>query len=250
MSRNQCFSTGLLIGLAVLGCILLQTVPVRAQSNYRDTAYYGGSIVGGVFVDPDGLCAEASRKEMQEIGRTLARLLEPIPDDLNRPTPIRKISLRKLDAAIRDTIERRAEFPDSIRYLGGLTSLRYVVAVPEENDLILVGAAEGWKADPAGNIVGKTSGRPVFRLEDLLTIFRGWNANERPSVITCSIDPTPEALARIAKVNSGFGVVTRDNARAFAAAQEDAYGMNVVTVRGVPDNSRFAKILVAADYKM
>ncbi|MDR2705329.1 MAG: DUF1598 domain-containing protein, partial [Planctomycetaceae bacterium] len=128
--------------------------------------------------------------------------------------------------------------------------IRYLVVVPEENDILLVGTSESWQVDAYGNIVGKTSGRPVFRLEDLLTVFRAWNNQSRPSVITCSIDPTKEALVKIAQVDRQFPVVDRNNVQAFAAAQENAYGRNVVTLQGVPDQSRFAMVLAIADYKM
>lgn len=216
----------------------------------RNRDYYGGSVVGGVEVNAEGILAKAPKKTMDEVGKTLARLLEPIPGDLGQEAPIRKISLKKLDASMNEVVRAGKEFPDTIRYLGGLTAIRYIVVVPEENDILLVGPSEAWKVDSTGNVVGKTSGRPVLRLEDLITIFRTWHGNERPSVITCSIDPTPEALAKATQVQRQFSGAPPREAEAFRTAMEDAYGMNVVTIQGVPENSRFAKILVAADYKM
>lgn len=238
------------IGSALLTIMLGVFVSsVSAQTRDRGV-YYGGSVVGGVEVNAEGVLANAPKKTMEEVGQTLAKLLEPIPNDLSKPATIRKISLKKLNDSIKQVIDREAEFPDTIRYLGGLTSIQYVVAVPEENDVVLVGSSEAWKIDAQGNVVGQTSGRPIFRLEDLLTIFRGWHQNNRPSVISCSIDPMPEAQLKISQLQSKFPVVSAQNVNAYAAAQEEAYGMNVVTVRGVPETSRFAKILVAADYKM
>ncbi|MDR1963908.1 MAG: DUF1598 domain-containing protein [Planctomycetaceae bacterium] len=225
--------------------------PVSAQTTSPDRGvYYGGSVVGGIKIDAEGLIKIVPKKTMEEVGKNLSRLLEPIPTDLNEKTPIRKISLKKLNAQIRQTIEKQEEFSDSIRYLGGLTAIHYLVVVPEENDLLLVGPSESWQADSYGNVIGKSSGRPVFRLEDLLTVFRAWNNQDRPSVITCSIDPTKEALVKIAQVGRQFPIVDRNNVEAFAAAQEAAYGMNVVTFQGVPEQSRFAMVLVTADYKM
>lgn len=151
---------------------------------------------------------------------------------------------------MQDIIAQNGEFPDSLRYLGGLTAIRYVVVVPEEQDVLLVGPAEGWKMDAYGNVLGVSSNRPVLRLEDLLTLFRTWGPAKRPTVITCSIDPTQEALAKIAQVEKQFAYATSANARAKASAYQAAYGMNTVTLNGIPENSRFAKILVAADYKM
>ncbi|MDR2115801.1 MAG: DUF1598 domain-containing protein [Planctomycetaceae bacterium] len=237
----------------VLGVMLTAVMlyPVSAQTVAPDRGvYYGGSVVGGIEIDTAGLVKMTPKKTMEEVGKNLSKLLEPIPTDLNEKTPIRKISLKKLNAQICQTIEQQKEFSDAVRYLGGLTAIRYVVVVPEENDIILVGPSESWQADSYGNIVGKTSGQPVFRLEDLLTVFRAWNNQSRPSVITCSIDPTKDALAKIAQVNRQFPVVDRNNVHAFAAAQEAAYGTNVVTFQGVSEQSRFAMVLVIADYKM
>jgi hypothetical protein len=230
---------------------MLAMFPVSAQVSSPDRGvYYGGSVVGGVEINLEGLIKITPKRTMEEIGKNLTKILAPVPADLDEKTTIRKISLKKLNAQICQTIEQQTEFSDSIRYLGGLTSIRYLVVVPEENDILLVGTSESWQVDSYGNIVGKTSGHPVFRLEDLLTVFRAWNNQSRPSVITCSIDPTKEALVKIAQVDRQFPVVDRSNVQAFAAAQENAYGRNVVTLQGVPEQSRFAMILAIADYKM
>ncbi|MDR0705596.1 MAG: DUF1598 domain-containing protein [Planctomycetaceae bacterium] len=232
------------------GMFMLSMFPVSAQVTTPDRGvYYGGSVLGGIEIDVEGLIKIVPKKKMEEVGKILTKVIEPIPTGLDEKTSIRKISLKKLNAQICQTIEQRIEFSDSIRYLGGLTSIRYLVVVPEENDILLVGTSESWQADSYGNIVGKTSGCPVFRLEDLLTVFRAWNNQSRPSVITCSIDPTKEALVKIAQVDQ-FPVVDRNNVEAFANAQEIAYGNNVVTLQGVPKQSRFAMILAIADYKM
>ncbi len=246
MFRKQKFSCGVLLGFAFLVLSFMQAMPSFAQY-YNDSR---SSTVGGVAIDANGVLTTAERSVMEAVGKELAKLLEPIPADLAEKASIRKISLKKLDARIKEIVEAKGEFPDTIRYLGGLTAIRYVVVVPEENDVLLVGPAESWTADNWGNVVGKSSGRPVLRLEDFLTVFRSWNNQDRPSVITCSIDPTQEALRKIAQVNRQFSMLSRENLAAYAAAQEDAYGMNTVTVQGVPQDSRFAKILVAADYKM
>ncbi|MDR3199102.1 MAG: DUF1598 domain-containing protein [Planctomycetaceae bacterium] len=241
----------IVLGVVLITWVFVSVFPVSAQVVSPDRGvYYGGSVVGGVEIDAEGLIKTTPKKTMEEVGKNLSKLLEPIPTDLNEKTLIRKISLKKLNAQICRTIENQEEFPDSVRYLGGLTAIRYVVVVPEENDILLIGPSESWQADSYGNIIGKTSGHPVFRLEDLLTVFRAWNNQSRPSVITCSIDPTKEALAKIAQVNRQFSVVDRNNVQAFAAAQEAAYGVNVITLQGIPEQSRFAMVLVIADYKM
>ncbi|MGL4594998.1 MAG: DUF1598 domain-containing protein [Thermoguttaceae bacterium] len=234
----------------IFSLVFLFVLPCQSTFGQGQVITTGGSVVGGVEVDAEGVLRTAPRKEMEGVGRIMKKLLEPIPADLDQATPIRKISLKKLDADIRALVEKKEALPDSILFFGGMTSIQYIIVVPEENDILLVGPAEGWMADSFGNIIGKTSGKPILRLEDFVTIFRTWNNQERPAVITCSIDPTPASMANIAKLEREFPPLTKQNLAAFAAAQEVAYGMNVVSIKGVPDQSRFAKVLVAADYKM
>lgn len=250
MLRKQQLSNCLGFACAALALAMVFSSSVFAQSN-RDSWYYGGgSVVGGVEINADGSLRIAPSDKMQDVGKNISRLFEAISPDLNVQTPIRKISLKRLDAELQQIIEQEKPLPDAIRYLGGLTAISYVVVDPEANDVLLVGPAEGWKTDGKGNVLGKTSGRPVMQFEDLLTIYRAWQHQDRPSVITCSIDPTPEAIRKLAQVDRQFNVLTNNNIRAYAAAQEEAYGLNTVTVQGVPTTSRFAKVLVAADYKL
>ncbi|GHT34160.1 hypothetical protein FACS189427_00990 [Planctomycetales bacterium] len=232
--------------------LILQCVNAPAQSVDRGSGYVSGSsVVGGVEVDAFGILKTAPKSSLENAGKTLKQLVnKQIPADLAENSPIRKISLKKLNESISRTLESRGEFSDAARYLGGLTSIRYIVVVPEENDVVLVGTSEPWKVDDFGNVVGKNSGKPVFLLEDLLTVYRSLYKSKTPSVITCSIDPTPEALVKISQVGKKFPVADSRNAAALAAAYEDAYGMNVVTINGVPATSRFAKVLAACDYKM
>ncbi len=244
MFRKQNFVRGL--GLAIFLVIFAQATASFAQ--YINDSR--SSTVGGVAIDANGSLVTAERSVMEAVGKELAKLLEPIPADLSEKAPIRKVSLKKLDAQMREIIDAKGEFPDSMRYLGGLTAIHYVIVVPEENDILLVGPAESWTVDALGNVVGKSSGQPVLLLEDLLTVFRVWHNQDRLSPITCSIDQTPEAVRKLAQLKRQYSMVGSENANAYAAALEEACGLNTVVVQGVPQDSRFAKILVAADYKM
>ena len=253
MLRMQLTLRGFIAGIVVPAVLSVSVggafSPAAEVVPSATTTYFRGSVVGGVEIDAGGVLRTVPKKTMDEVGRTLAKLLEPLPADLNQESSIRKISLKRLDEQMRQIIARKDEFPDTVRYLGGLTAIRYVVVVPEENDILLVGPAEGWNVDAQGYIVGQKSGKPVLQLEDLLTVYRAWNNQQRPTVISCSIDPTPEALANIVRLNNLPPPTARD-VDAYAASLEAAYGMNVVSIKGVPERSRFGKILVAADYKM
>ena len=248
MVRKQLTLQSVVVGAVVLAVSLSSVVPALSQEVVTG-GYYRGGVVGGVEINPEGVLQTVPKEKMNEAGKVLAKLLEPLPADLDQESSIRKISLKKLDEQMKQIIAKEGEFPDSMRYLGGLTAIRYVVVVPEENDILLVGPAEGWQVDSQGYVVVKNSKKPVLWLEDFLTVYRAWNNQQRPTVITCSIDPTPEALANVAKLDTLQPPTARD-VYAYAAALEKAYGMNIVSIKGVPEKSRFGKILVAADFKM
>jgi hypothetical protein len=204
----------------------------------------------GMDIDAKGVVFPLSEEKSKALGTMMKNASEPLPESLVQKVPLRKISLKKLDAQVKEIVEHNKLLPDTIRYLGGLTSIDYVVVVPEENDLLLVGPAEGWRVDSAGNMIGSQSGQPVLVLEDFLTIMRVLNRPVASRTMTCSIDPTPEARARVARLSQQFTSLNAQNADAYLTALEEAYGNCPITITGVPASSRFARVLVAADFKM
>ncbi|MDR1484411.1 MAG: DUF1598 domain-containing protein [Planctomycetaceae bacterium] len=211
---------------------------------------YGGSVLGGVEINANGFCAIAPRQMMENFSKDMRRTFEKIPEDLSQQVPIRKVSLKKIDQAIYKAIDGDGFLPDTVRYLGGLTAVQYVVLVPEEKDILLVGPSEGWHVDAAGYVIGNITGRPILRLEDLVILFRTWYNKDAHTTITCSIDPTPDSIARMNAVKNKFSVPSAKNARAYAYELERANGNDVVVINGVERTSRIAKTLVSADFKM
>ena len=204
----------------------------------------------GIDIDANGRVITLAPKKSDTLGKMMANVLEPPPEALDRKVSRRTISLKRLDAQVREIVEQYEILPDVVRYLGGLTSIEYIVVVPDENDLLLIGPAEGWRTDAAGNVVGAQTGQPVLVFEDFLTALRLWNQPSAPRTLACSIDPTPDTVAKLARLHQQFTNINADNADAYAAALEEAYGENPITITGVPASSRFARILVAADFKM
>ena len=139
-------------------------------------------------IDADGLVNNATIDNMNKLGDQRRQELEKIPGDLNGATEMRKISLRRLEAAIDECAKNNKPLPDAIKYLAGLQHIRYVFVYPEQKDIVLVGPGEGWKVDGRGNVVGVTTGRPVMLLDDLLVALRTAKAAAQGG-ITCSIDP-------------------------------------------------------------
>ena len=202
--------------------------------------------VGGVYVDPQGLLHNATAQNRALMYAQIEQSLSETPDELNDQVLMRKVSLRKLDQTIREAIAAGQPIPESAQLLGGLLEIRYIVADPESQDIVLIGPGEGWKASPSGSIVGETTNRPVLLLDDLVTVLRASNTTT-PELITCSIDPTQQGLANLQRFSAQGGAT---NAGATAEAYRRLLGPQDVSVTGIPATSHYARVLVAADYRM
>jgi hypothetical protein len=93
--------------------------------------------------------------------------------------------------------------------------------------------------------VGVTTGRPVIQLDDLLVALRSVD-QARTEGISCSIDPTEEGLARLNKLFRELKVFNAN----VPDRVEEVLGPQKITLTGVPESSHFARVMVAADYRM
>src|SRR5258708_7851666 len=59
-----------------------------------------GNQVGGVVIDTDGILRAASVDELNQLAKARAEQLRQLPDDVNVATPLRKVSLRRLQAEL------------------------------------------------------------------------------------------------------------------------------------------------------
>jgi hypothetical protein len=167
-------------------------------------------------------------------------------------SPLRYISLKHLEKTIRD---KNGAINDEVRYLGGLLRVHYVFFYPDSGDIVLAGPAEGWTTDPAGRVVGISSGRPVIRLDDLCVALRAFPpSGSATKLIGCSIDPTKEGLAAYEQFvrSIGSNLDPRDSQRIefIAEGMRNSKGLQTVTVNGVSPKTHFAMVMVEADYRM
>jgi uncharacterized protein DUF1598 len=153
-----------------------------------------------------------------------------------------------LEAAIAEHRKNGTPISDDMRYLAGLQRIQYVFVYPEQNDIVLAGPGEGWKLNAMGDMVGVTTNRPVMLLDDLVVALRSIEG-ARQSGINCSIDPTSEGIVRLKSLFKRTGAVG-DDPNPLLAAVEQTLGPQTITVSGVPDTSHFARVLVAADFRM
>ncbi|GAB4146917.1 MAG: DUF1598 domain-containing protein [Planctomycetaceae bacterium] len=211
--------------------------------------------VGGISIDSQGMLRNAkllSLKEQQTLLGITTSGRTSHAKTLKSGSSLRKISLRKLEAELKRIQLAGKTMPAEIQFLAGLTNIRYIVFLPLENDVILAGPAENWKAVPTGEIVGVRSGRPVLHLDDLLVALRySFTEKDRPPFMGCSIDPTPEGMKRYARyLNAASRRFSPARLKRTLAEMQTAMGPQTVTLYGVPSSSRFALVMLAADYRL
>ena len=85
----------------------------------------------------------------------------------------------------------------------------------------------------------------MLQLDDLIIALRTVEA-ARNGGISCSIDPTAEGRQRLEQFLNQQQVFSP----AVVQGVEQALGLQQITLTGVPEDSRFARMLVAADYRM
>ncbi len=234
-----------LAGVALLSCL------AASQSSFAQFGFgLGiGGVVGGISIDADGTVRNASAEErsgwLQKMRSTVA-----LPSaDLASNVELRMISLSKLQAELQKAIDENRPVSEDMLYLAGLQRIEYIFVYPETKDIVLAGPAEGWIVREDASVVGKTTGRPVLQLEDLLTALRTSQATQKQA-ISVSIDPTPEGELRLNRLLSQIRTGAGFNPASIEPAMKEAFGPQMVKLTTVPKDSRMAQTLVAADYGM
>ncbi len=205
--------------------------------------------VGGVMVDAQGVLQMASVDQTEKVVQARQQALRRLPSSLNQPSPLRKISLRRLQEAI---AARRAKVQmplvtEEMAYLAGLTRIQYVFVYPEENDIVLAGPAEPITVSEDGFVVGRETGAPIMQLDHLLVALRAAaRSAQQGEVISCSIEPTQEGLRRLQRL-----LASRPQfSPAMVKRIENELGLQQIVIRGVSPTTDYARRMVAADYAM
>ena len=198
------------------------------------------------FQDPTG---QLHMQRLQAAQAALAR-------DIMQESPLRMVSLRKLEAALADRIAAGQGPTDEMANLAGLQRVQFAFCYPAENDIVLAGPAEGWMLDLAGRPVGVNSRRPTVRLEHLVTALRAFPPQGKmPELVGCSIGPTQSGLKALSEFQAKIPARIRPAQEAAIGAwayqgMRDALGMATISVFGIPESTHFGQVLVEADYRM
>ena len=215
---------------------------------------FGQGQAAGVVVDAEGVLRTQTFPDPggQLTRQRMAAAKAALNPDVTRLSQIRYISLNRLEQAIRD---RQGAVTDEMRYLAGLLRVKYVFCYPETGDVVIGGPAEGWYVNPAGRIVGLSTGRPVVELQDLVVALRSFPPSGKGAdLVGCSIDPTAEGLASMQRFLRTTGSRIQPNnmeiVNYIVNGLRTSLGPQDVSVYGVSPKTHFAQVLVEADYRM
>jgi hypothetical protein len=193
----------------------------------------------GVYIDADATLHQRQTDTSNDlaVARLRAKALAhpPAAQDLTY------VSLPRLLEQVKTLVEQKKDLPPEVRYLSGLTRIRYVFVYPQEHDLIIAGPSEAYDATVATEPFGKVTGRPVLHLDDLVTALRN------PRAFGCSLDPHPDSLQRSNAVMKELAHATRGERM---KALKEAMGPQQVRFWGTQPDSRLAFVTIAADYKL
>jgi hypothetical protein len=203
----------------------------------------------GVYADPEGtLRFDQSRLTSVSFRRAPQADPSSQTSDVRQSSPLRYISLPRLERAIaRHQSEHRPLAPEMLT-LAGLQRIEFVLINPETKDLILAGPAGDWRVDQAGVLVGADTGRPVLRLDDLLSLWR----RQSEAAFGCSISPRQQALAETQEyLNRSAATPIEPSERShWLAGLRDSLGKQDVEFFGLVPESHLAMVLLVADYHM
>jgi hypothetical protein len=209
----------------------------------------------GVYVDASGELKRAARTAANgELAGTRRKAMahgNVATGDARHATPLRKVSLTRLEKYVQLTLAAGLKPNDEMLNLAGLEKIKYVLVYPETGDLVLAGPAGPWHSDAEGRHVSQTSGRPVLQLDDLVVVLRYLRAAPQ-ATFGCSIEPTTEGLARTRQfaVESSASPIKPSERGAWLKKLRQQMGLQSIVVEGIDPRTRVARVLVEADYRM
>ena len=207
----------------------------------------------GVYVDPEGvLRRKLVTREAQ--GLAVARLAALHAEDnvdSRMRSPLRKVSLTRLEKYVQLALAAGRRPDEEMRNLAGLEKIQYVLIYPESRDLVLAGPAGSWRTDDEGRQVSRHSGRPIVQLDDLVVLLRQQMAAPN-AAFACSINPTQQGLARTREfaARSSATPLKPSQRTAWLKQLRDQMGRQTIFVEGIDSRTRVARVLVEADYRM
>src|ERR1700676_4674398 len=100
--------------LVVVNALLVES-PVAPMRQSGGCLLGGGQGVGGIAIDPRGTLTNAVQGDTKQLHDLRAQALKDVPGDMKAPAPLRKVSLRRLEAAIAASKKSDDPLSDEVR---------------------------------------------------------------------------------------------------------------------------------------
>ncbi len=204
----------------------------------------------GVYVDARGVLRTVSSDAVSLEALRRRSLSATGNADVRKPSPLRKVSLNRLEREVQRAWLAGRSPDETMRHLAGIRRIQYVFIYPESGDIVIAGPAGGW--DSASGAIGDTAilSEPVLHLDDLVVLLR--HARQSAGPFGCAIKPRRENLERAQKLladSSGRPLKPGQRGEWLRKLQE-ALGRQDIEVFGIDPRTRVARVLVEADYQM
>jgi len=236
---------------------LMILIQQNTSGMWEDTDGTGGTMTPfqtGVRVSPEGILSRVTSQDTTGHLASLANQVRKasINEDMAQSSHLRLVSLARLEKEVAQRLADGLPVPQSMAHFAGMTQVQYVFVDTDAHDIILGGPAEAWQTTGEGQPVGVTSGRPVLQLDDFVTVLRtfqrgepdfGCSINTREAGVKALQEYAQQSLAR-GPLSAGAGV------RNWVNNLQKKLGRQDVQVWGVPGDSRVARVIVEADYRM
>lgn len=252
-ARQQALSGGVIADFQSL----IRLIEEETSGPWMTRDGEGGTITEyqqGVAVNPNGLLASLKKEEhtgrLKALG-VIARKAE-LNAEIAQQSDLRFVSLTQLEREATKRMTEGRPIVETMKNLAGITQLKYLVVDQKSRDVLIGGPSEAWKYDSNGNPVGVKSGRPTLQLDDLVTVLRTFS-NDGEQNFGCSFNPRPEGLkqlqAFVEKSNSR-GPLDSGAVKGWVNQLQSKLGPQDIELWGVPRDSRVARVVCEADYRL
>ena len=242
---------GAMMGFRQLMTLIQQSTPGK----WEQTDGEGGKMspfMTGVKVSPNGLLRRLTNEEQagQLTAMGLRARKADLNDEISRKSTLRMVSLTRLERAVARRLDEGLPVPESMSQLAGLSQVKYVFVDADSKEIVLAGPADGWQYNVQGQPVSVSDGRPTLQLDDLVTVLRTFARGE--AHFGCSINTRDAGVKALKEfVEAGASKeIDASATRGWVAQLQKKLGRQDVEVWGVPGDSRVARVIVEADYRM
>ncbi len=236
---------------------LMQLIQENTSGEWEQVDGVGGTMTPfptGVRVSPQALLNRVlSSDTTGKLAALNAGMRQAdLNTDMAEPSAMRLVSLARLEREVARRLADGLAVPESMMQLAGLSKIQYVFLDKEEGDIIVGGPAEAWQYNAQGQPLGIASKRPTLQLDDFVTVLRTFTRNEAD--FGCSINTREEnvkSLQAFAQQSQAKGPLSAGaGVRSWVNQLQKKLGQQDVVVWGVPGDSRVARVIVEADYRM